>query len=150
MSKNMMEFSFYPVIHEQAVAWGDMDAFGHVNNVMYYRYIESARIYYMQSLDIFSKDIYTVVASNQCKYLRPVFYPDTLKIAVRIEELRKSGFRMVYQLWSVQQNQLVATAEAVIVVVDKHDLKKTLIPEYIKNKIIEIENNVNHPIVFSE
>lgn len=57
---------------------------------------------------------------------------------------------MVYQLWSVQQNQLVATAEAIIVVVDKHDLKKTLIPEYIKNKIIEIENNVNHPIVFSE
>lgn len=146
----MMELSLYPVIHEQVVAWGDMDAFGHVNNVMYYRYIESARIYYMQSLDIFSKDIYTVVASNQCKYLRPVFYPDTLKIGVRIEELRKSGFRMNYQLWSTLQNQLVATAEAIIVVVNKHDLKKTLIPENIKNKIIEIENNVNHPLVFSE
>lgn len=31
----------------------------------------------------------TVVASNQCKYMRPVFYPDTLKIGVRVEEIRK-------------------------------------------------------------
>ena len=36
----MKELSVYPVIYEQKVAWGDMDAFGHVNNVQYYRYIE--------------------------------------------------------------------------------------------------------------
>ena len=40
----MNELVQYPVIHEQAVAWGDMDAFGHVNNVLYYRYIESSLI----------------------------------------------------------------------------------------------------------
>lgn len=40
-----MQLTDYPVIHQQVVAWGDMDALGHVNNVMYYRYIESARIH---------------------------------------------------------------------------------------------------------
>ena len=40
----MQSLEQYPVILEQPVAWGDMDAFGHVNNVMYYRYIESARL----------------------------------------------------------------------------------------------------------
>lgn len=53
----MKELSVYPVIHQQTVAWGDMDAFGHVNNVQYYRYIESARIAYLMALNIFDQDI---------------------------------------------------------------------------------------------
>ena len=57
MSGNMQELSIYPVVHEQTVAWGDMDAFGHVNNVQYYRYIESARIAYLMVLNIFENDI---------------------------------------------------------------------------------------------
>ena len=47
----MKELSVYPIIHQQTVAWGDMDAFGHVNNVQYYRYIESARIAYLMALN---------------------------------------------------------------------------------------------------
>ncbi len=53
----MKELSVYPVIYEQKVAWGDMDAFGHVNNVQYYRYIESSRIF--------------IYGSNQ--YINPTF-----------------------------------------------------------------------------
>jgi acyl-CoA thioester hydrolase len=48
----MKELSVYPVIYDQKVAWGDMDAFGHVNNVQYYRYIESSRILYMENVNI--------------------------------------------------------------------------------------------------
>ena len=83
--------------------------FGHVNNVQYYRYIESARIAYLMALNIFDQDIVTVVASSQCKYLKPVFYPDVLHIGARIEELRNSAFQMHYSLWSETQNQIVAT-----------------------------------------
>ncbi|MGA9699890.1 MULTISPECIES: acyl-CoA thioesterase [Acinetobacter] len=142
----MLTLSDYPVIYEQSVAWGDMDAFGHVNNVMYYRYIESARIRYMDELSIFQQDIYTVVASNQCKYIRPVFYPDQLKIGVRVEEVRNSAFRMSYLLWSETQQTVVALAEAVIVCVNKDSMLKTEIPEIIRHKITEIELSVNHLI----
>lgn len=142
----MLTLSDYPVIYEQSVAWGDMDAFGHVNNVMYYRYIESARIRYMDKLNIFQQDIYTVVASNQCKYIRPVFYPDQLKIGVRVEEVRNSAFRMSYLLWSETQQTVVALAEAVIVCVNKDSMLKTEIPEIIRHKITEIELGVNHLI----
>ncbi|EXW96619.1 thioesterase superfamily protein, partial [Acinetobacter baumannii 44327_4] len=62
---------------------------------------------------MFEFAIYTVVASSQCKYLKPVFYPDVLKVGVRVEELRKSAFRMAYILWSESQQQIVATGEAV-------------------------------------
>lgn len=146
MSQIMNELSQYPVVFEQAVAWGDMDAFGHVNNVLYYRYIESARIHYLEGLNIEEK-LYTVVASNQCKYLSPVFYPDTLKIGVRIDEIRTSAFRMSYLIVSTAQNKVVATAEAVMVVVDSTNLSKCNIPESIKQKIKAIEQQVQHFLV---
>ena len=140
----MSEYLSYPVVFKQNIAWGDMDAFGHVNNVAYYRYIESARIHYLEQLNIFSEDIYTVVASNQCKYLKPVFYPDILKIFVRIEELRNSGFRMSYKLWSETQQEFVADADAVIVCVGRDNMKKTNIPKNIKEIIQKLEMEVNH------
>lgn len=142
----MTKLTDYPVIYEQNVAWGDMDAFGHVNNVIYYRYIESARICYLDVLNIFKLDINTVVASSQCKYLKPVFYPDQLKIGVRVEEIRNSAFRMNYLIWSSVQQQNVALGEAVIVCVDKENMQKTLIPEIIREKIIKIEKTVKYDL----
>ncbi|USA46307.1 acyl-CoA thioesterase [Acinetobacter sp. C26M] len=143
----MKELSVYPVIHKQTIAWGDMDAFGHVNNVQYYRYIESARIAYLMALNIFDQDILTVVASSQCKYLSPVFYPDVLHIGARIEELRNSAFRMHYVLWSEAQNQVVATGEAVMVCVDKLTSKKLNIPDTIRQKIVQLEQSVGHSLI---
>lgn len=140
----MKELSVFPVVHVQNVAWGDMDAFGHVNNVQYYRYVESARITYLTALKIFDEDILTVVASSQCKYLSPVFYPDVLHIGARIEELRNSAFRMSYILWSEAQDQIVATAEAVMVCVDKKNSKKILIPDNIRERIIQLEQSAEH------
>lgn len=142
----MSELQQYPVLYEQTVAWGDMDAFGHVNNVIYYRYIESARLAYLDELELLNESVVTVVSSNQCHYLKPVVYPDHLKIAVRIEELRNSAFRMKYLLWSKQQQGIVATSEAVIVCVDKNTLHKTKIPEYIREKIKALELTVQHEI----
>ncbi|MFU9045332.1 acyl-CoA thioesterase [Acinetobacter tibetensis] len=142
----MSLFNEYPIVYEQNVAWGDMDAFGHVNNVMYYRYIESARIQYFDKLNIFEQSVLTVVASNQCKYLRPVFYPDQLKIAVRVDELRNSAMRMSYLLFSTAQDAVVAMAEAVIVCVDQDNMQKTAIPDDIREKILKMEQHVGHLI----
>ncbi|ENU20959.1 hypothetical protein F994_00423 [Acinetobacter bohemicus ANC 3994] len=142
----MLMLSDYPIVHIQPVAWGDMDAFGHVNNVLYYRYMESARIRYMDELNIFQHDVYTVVASNQCKYIRPVFYPDQLKIGARVEEMRNSALRMSYLLWSEQQQAIVALGEAVMVCVDKENMLKLPIPEIIRQKVTKIELMVNHQI----
>lgn len=142
----MQNLSRYPVIHQQSVAWGDMDAFGHVNNVHYYRYMESARIRYIDTLNILNQNVVTVVASNQCKYLRPVVYPDQLKVATRVEELRNSAFRMSYILWSETQENIVATGDAVIVCVDNKIMQKTAIPEHIKNQIRKLESTVENNI----
>ncbi|WP_151956248.1 acyl-CoA thioesterase [Acinetobacter guillouiae] len=136
----------FPIVYEQKVAWGDMDAFGHVNNVMYYRYIESARIEYFDRLNVFDQDVLTVVASSQCKYLKPVFYPDVLHIGARVEEMRNSAIRMHYVLFSQQQQQIVANGEAVIVFVDKVAMKKALIPQQLRKVIIDLEATVHNDL----
>lgn len=127
----MSELQKYPVVYAQSVAWGDMDALGHVNNAMYYRYIENARLAYLNALDLLNESVSTVVSSNQCHYLKPVVFPDHLKIAARIEEIRNSAFRMHYLLWSEKQQSIVATSEAVIICIDQKTLQKTQIPEHI-------------------
>lgn len=137
----------YAVVYEQKVAWGDMDAFAHVNNVQYYRYMESARIEYFNRLNIFSHDINTVVSSSQCNYLKPVFYPDTLLIGAQVVDIRNSAFRMEYHLFSQQQNCIVATGQAVVVCVDQKEMKKTLIPAPIKQGIIDLEKTVNKDLL---
>lgn len=139
-----MQLTDYPVIYQQVVAWGDMDALGHVNNVMYYRYIESARIHYMDQIRMMQQSFSTVVASNQCKYMRPAFYPDTLKIGVRVEEIRNSAFRMHYLLWSEQQQAVVASAEAIMVCVNSESMQKMPLPESIRQRILTLENSVGH------
>ena len=145
----MLMLSDYPIIHIQPVAWGDMDAFGHVNNVLYYRYMESARIRYMDELNIFQHDVYTVVASNQCKYIKPVFYPDIIEVYTRTEEMRNSAFRMSYILFSTAQQNIVATGDAVIVCVDKINMQKKAIPTHIKEKLIELEKQAGHKLISS-
>lgn len=140
----MLTLADYPIVFEQRVAWGDMDAFGHVNNVIYYRYIENARLYYLNHLKILQQDVLTVIASNQCKYIRPVVYPDILKIGVRVEELRNSAMRMHYLIYSEAQQMVVAEADAVIVCVDRVNMQKTLIPENVRAGIHKIEKTVQH------
>lgn len=142
----MQELANYPVVFKQNVAWGDMDAFGHVNNVQYYRYIESARIAYFDQLNILSDTVYTVIASSNCQYLRPVFYPDVLHIGARVEEMRNSAFRMHYTLYSEQQQAIVAQGEAVIVCLDKNTHQKTAISTEIKDKVTALEQKVGRAL----
>lgn len=108
----------YPVIHPQPIHWGEMDAFNHLNNVVYYRYSESARIGYLHALDMFDGSMVTVLAQSSCQYLRPVTYPDTLLLGVRCQRLGNTSITMEYSYYSTAQNIIVATAEAVVVRLD--------------------------------
>ena len=108
----------YAVIHQQPIQWGEMDAFNHLNNVVYYRYAESARIAYLRILGMFDGSMVTMLAQSSCQYLRPVIYPDTLLIGVRCQRLGTSSIVIEYAYYSRQQQVIVATAEAVIVRLD--------------------------------
>jgi acyl-CoA thioester hydrolase len=147
----MSSLKEYPVIYRQTVAWGDMDAVGHVNNVMYYRYIESARVEYCARISGDGNQLLSaVIASSSCRYLRPVYFPDVLEIGVQVVEVRNSGFRMNYVLYSTEQQQIVATGEAIAVMVDAKTLGKVALSAELRERIYTLERSVGNDLLNPE
>lgn len=109
----------FVVIFEQKVEWGDMDAFNHVNNVVYYDYAQRARIHHLEQIDMFNDSLFTVLAASSCQYLLPVTYPDTLWIGVRTKKIGTTSLTQEYIYYSAMQQAVVATAESVLVFFDK-------------------------------
>lgn len=134
----------YPVIHHQPIHWGEMDAFNHLNNVVYYRYAESARIGYLQTLGMFDGSMATVLAQSSCQYLRPVTYPDTLLLGVRCQRLGNTSIVMEYSYYSTAQDTIVATAEAVVVRLDSDGKRKLPWTEEERARLLALEAKVGH------
>lgn len=138
------ELSHYPIIHHQPIHWGEMDAFNHLNNVIYYRYAESARIGYLQALGMFDGSMVTVLAQSSCQYLRPVTYPDTLLLGVRCQGLGNTSIVMEYSYYSTAQASIVATAEAVVVRLDSEGKRKLAWTEEERARLLALEAKVGH------
>ena len=138
------ELSHYPIIHHQPIHWGEMDAFNHLNNVVYYRYAESARIDYLQALGMFDGSMVTVLAQSSCQYLRPVTYPDTLLLGVRCQRLGNTSIVIEYSYYSCAQEVIVATAEAVIVRLDSDGKDKLPWTAEERERLLALEATFGH------
>src|SRR5690606_8580365 len=116
------------------VRWGDMDAFGHVNNTLYLRYIEEARFQWMTSAGVaVGGDSYPVVVTIGCTFFRPVFYPETLRIDCFIADPGRSSFMARYRLYtSAQPGNPTAESYSKIVWVDAKTGKSTALPPIVR------------------
>ncbi|WP_256491621.1 thioesterase family protein [Endozoicomonas sp. SCSIO W0465] len=134
----------YPVITEIPVAWGDMDAFQHVNNVVYFRYFESARIDYFDKIQMMEKakgsGIGPVISHTQCFYKAPVTYPDTLLVGSRVSDVQEDRFTMEYAIFSKSMNRVTTTGTATGVMFNFVTNSKARIPEELKALIEKIES----------
>ncbi len=137
------ELQHYPVIYRQSVQWGEMDALNHLNNVVYYRYAESARICYLQALDLFDGSA-MLLAQSSCQYLRAVTYPDTLLMGVRCQRLGNTSIIIEYSYYSCAQQAVVANAEAVIVRLDSNSEHKLPWTEEERTRLFALEAQMGH------
>lgn len=134
----------FPVLLELPVQWGEMDAAGHVNNLIYLQWFESARAEYFTRLgqDIVFNEAGGpgfILAKQSCKYLFPVTYPDTVTVGVRVTEINEDRFTMHCKIWSGRHQRLVAIANGVIVTFDYHKREKTEVPAHLKKMIHLLE-----------
>ena len=121
-----------------------MDAFNHLNNVVYYRYAESARIGYLQALGMFDGNMVTVLAQSSCQYLRPVIFPDTLLLGVRCQRLGTTSIVIEYSYYSTAQAAIVATAEAVIVRLESNGQDKKPWTNEERERLLALEATFGH------
>ena len=133
----------YPVVIETPVAWGEMDALRHVNNIVYFRYFESARIAYFERVGFWAymdeTGVGPILASTQCKFILPVTYPDTVSVGARVSEVTDDRFLMRYAVVSHNHARLAAEGEGLIVSYDYRALTKAPLPEEIKRRIRDLE-----------
>jgi acyl-CoA thioester hydrolase len=133
----------YPVIVEQNVTWGDMDANGHVNNVEYFRYMENARVEYYRRIEKFEFEretgITLVLKSTNCKYISPLAYPGRIAIGASVRELTNGQIIMTYIIKNILQNRVAALGDATIVAVNENDNTKVPIPDAFKHRIRDLQ-----------
>lgn len=133
----------YPVVIEIPVAWGEMDSYQHVNNIIYFRYFESARIRYAEQLGLQSlretTGIGPILGSTSCKYKLPLTYPDTLSVGAKITGLEEDRFSMQYVIVSHRHQRVAAEGDGVVVMYDYRVGRKTSVPEEIRRRVREIE-----------
>jgi len=120
------------------VAWGDMDAFGHVNNVMYFRYFESARIKYFEAIDFQHFDINDgigpILAHTNCQFKKPVTYPDQLTVVVRVKSIGRTSMVMEHIIVSDKLGE-AAKGEGVVVCLNYKTGQTVAIPDALRKAI---------------
>ncbi len=139
--------SDYPVHTEIEVAWGEMDALQHVNNAVYFRYFETARIDYCQALDLMkilcASNIGPVVSETSCRYKLPVTFPDTLVVGSRIIEVKDDRFTMEYAVLSRKHQAISTLGKATIVMFDFKTGHKAPLPQSVIEHIDAVESRSN-------
>ena len=115
------------------VHWGDMDAANHVNNLVYLKWAESARIEYFTkagaNLSFEPGNVGPILGWQECKYLLPITYPDTVKVCARTIEVMEDRIIMETAIFSKKHNKIAAIAKHAIIPYDYTTLQKVRIPE---------------------
>lgn len=130
----------WPVSITIPVAWGEMDALGHVNNAVYLRYMESARIAYFERLGIKVEGIGEgpIIASLTVHYRKAVVYPDTLTVAVSVTRLGTTSFVNGYRMTN-HRGEVVCEGESIGVWFDYKAGGKVALSEKMRNAIYAVE-----------
>lgn len=123
------------------VQWGEMDELGHVNNVIYIRYFESARIEYFTESGIWTEfrrhGIAVVMGKVECNFLRPIVFPDNIDAAARIKSIGNSSLLVEQAVYSDKLG-LCASGDAVVVCIDPKTGRKANMPEELKQFISRV------------
>ena len=139
----MVSLDDFKVTVDIPVAWGDMDSFKHVNNTKFFKYFETARIKYFEEvgfIETMEKDgIGPILAATSCKFIKPLFYPDTVTAGARVTSIKSESFITEYIIVSKSKG-IAATGDSKMVVYDYKASKKTTLPDIVRRKIREIDS----------
>ena len=117
------------------IRWGDMDAMGHVNNTVFFRYYEQSRIDWMLSVagQTTEDGFGAVVKKTSCTYLRQVNYPATLEVKLFAGKPGRTSFPTYSELWTVGAHpEKVAEGEAVMVWVHRKSAQPHPVPDFLR------------------
>jgi acyl-CoA thioester hydrolase len=126
------------------VAWGEMDAFGHVNNTAYFRYFESARMAYFTAVDYMAlmraTGVGPILASTDCRFRIPLEYPDTVTVGARVTGVEEDAFLMHYIVISGRQGRVAAEGHGRIVSFDYEKKCRSPLQPELRERLARLEH----------
>ncbi len=137
-------FTTFPVVVEIPVRWADMDPFQHVNNTVYFRYFEIARIGYFERLDLIEfmqgERLGPILAAIDCRFRFPITYPDTVSVGTRVVQMGEDRFVMEHRLVSQTHQVIAAEGTGTIVTFNYVSKSKAPIPADARQLILDLES----------
>ncbi len=128
---------------EVPVAWGEQDLFGHVNNIVYFRYFESVRMHYLAGIGVLRSHQENgrgvILASTTCDFKKPVTWPQQLTVRTGISSVGNTSFTLEYLITDAA-GDVVATGSSVQVMYDYVAGKKIRVPDEVRTAIERIQS----------
>ena len=136
----------FPVVVTIPILWGDEDSFGHVNNIIYLRWAETARVEYLMRVGLWNmmrgEGIGPIVAALSCDFRRPLEYRDQVRVGARVTSIGNTSFKMAHRIVSVRHGVVAAEVQSALVVLDYKCKKPVRVPDHVRKAIQEIEGKV--------
>jgi acyl-CoA thioester hydrolase len=129
---------FYPVWRTIGTRWGDNDAYGHVNNVVYYAWFDTAvNAWLIEAglLDIAAGDPIGLVVETGCRYALPLAYPQQVEVGLAVEAIGRSSVRYRLGVFAAGDNQPAAEGHFVHVYVGRDSRTPAAVPDSWRTKL---------------
>ncbi|WP_300452950.1 thioesterase family protein [Accumulibacter sp.] len=119
------------------IRWGDMDAYGHVNNTVYFRYAEQCRVEYLEKLGfpLIPHGSAAVIINAACTFLVPLNYPGTVEVRMFCGHPGRSSVQTYYEIRLQGDDTLYATGDSKIVWMNVDSGKSVPIPESLRSEL---------------
>ena len=123
---------------QMPIRWGDMDAYGHVNNTVYFRYMEQARVEWIEAMGVVVRPggIGPVIINAACTFLQPLTYPGQLEVKTFIGAVGRSSVETFVELRVLGADALAAEGASKVVWMDTLSGKSVPIPDAVRAQLI--------------
>jgi acyl-CoA thioester hydrolase len=126
------DFVAFEEIHSR---WMDNDVYGHINNVVYYSFFDTAVNRYLierNALNVLKSDAIGFVIETQCKYFSPIAYPDMIHVGLKVIHLGNSSVKYEVAIFKNDDDAASAAGSFVHVYVNRSSNKPTPIPQNVR------------------
>lgn len=138
----------YSTSLELRIDWSEIDLFGHINNLAIMKYIQTARVNYLEGIGMLPLQAGTgigpVMASTSCQFKQQLFYPGKVAVHSKVEQIKNTSFQMRHAVFN-EAHELVAEGHDVVVMYDFSRNSKQAIPEVYRRRIEALEGRVDGP-----
>jgi acyl-CoA thioester hydrolase len=128
--------SAYKVFRTISTRWMDNDAYGHVNNVVYYSWFDTvvnAHLIEQGALDIHHGETIGLVIETQCNYFAPIEFPQTVEAGLRVAHMGRSSVRYEVGLFVQGEPLTAAKGHFIHVYVERESRRPAHLPAKLKS-----------------